>query len=165
MFIPSPYSSVLIRILPTQGHPWAFFSAAPLGLGLFLESVFPGLHPLRGFRRRAMLCRPGGAVFLQRIKGYRAGKPRKGRKIIARGFIPWSTRPNFVQAPTGRQKTFVVCQIRTYFSSFSRFFCGKVFPSPYRLSRRPAGRRERLSRSSAFSPECSRDACHIPDAR
>ena len=39
------------------------FSAAPLGLGLFLKSIFPGLHPLRGFHPGLSSAAPLGLMF------------------------------------------------------------------------------------------------------
>ena len=39
------------------------FSAAPLGLGLFLKTIFPGLHPLRGFHPGLSSAAPLGLLF------------------------------------------------------------------------------------------------------
>ena len=55
------------------------FSAAPLGLGLFLKSIFPGLHPLRGFHPGLSSAAPLGLTFLE-IRDFVQGKPQRGER-------------------------------------------------------------------------------------
>ena len=65
------------------------FSAAPVGLGMFVLGVhIPGLHPLRGFHPGLSSAAPLGLLFFENCVHHTRRAPT-GRKIIARGFIPW----------------------------------------------------------------------------
>ena len=63
------------------------FSAAPSGLGLFLKSIFPGLHPLRGFHPGLSSAAPLGLLFSEKLCASHEASPN-GAKDHSQGIHP-----------------------------------------------------------------------------
>ena len=76
------------------------FSAAPLGLGLFLKSIFPGLHPLRGFHPGLSSAAPLGLLFSEKLCASHEASPN-GAKDHSQGIHPLVNEAKIRSSPKG----------------------------------------------------------------